>query len=205
MEKLRGQQYNMNVYDFDGTVYHGDSSVDFWAFCIKRHPSLVKTIPQVFVSGVKYKFFHGDLEEFKSAFFCFLSLLPDVKNEVVAFWDKHENKIYGWYMRQRQDDDVIISASPEFLLQECCARLGAKLIGTRIDKRTGQLIGRNCKGEEKVRRFREIYPDGVIQSFYSDSHSDIPMAEQARQSFFIKSGKALPWNVYQTDNKRNSL
>ena len=31
----------MNVYDFDGTIYDGDSSIDFYLFCIKRKPSIL--------------------------------------------------------------------------------------------------------------------------------------------------------------------
>ena len=31
----------MNVYDFDGTIYRGDSTVDFFLFCMKKKPVLV--------------------------------------------------------------------------------------------------------------------------------------------------------------------
>ena len=27
----------MNVYDFDKTIYYGDSTADFYLFCLKRH------------------------------------------------------------------------------------------------------------------------------------------------------------------------
>ena len=30
----------MNVYDFDQTIYHGDSTVDFYLYCV-RHLSLI--------------------------------------------------------------------------------------------------------------------------------------------------------------------
>ena len=26
----------MNVYDFDGTIYNGDSTIDFYLYCIKH-------------------------------------------------------------------------------------------------------------------------------------------------------------------------
>ena len=32
----------MNVYDFDKTIYDGDSSVDFYKFSLKRHPKLAR-------------------------------------------------------------------------------------------------------------------------------------------------------------------
>ena len=28
----------IDVYDFDGTIYDGDSTVDFVRFCLRRHP-----------------------------------------------------------------------------------------------------------------------------------------------------------------------
>lgn len=30
----------MNVYDFDGTIYPTDCSIDFFFWCMKSHPKL---------------------------------------------------------------------------------------------------------------------------------------------------------------------
>ncbi len=30
----------IDVYDFDGTIYDGDSTVDFTRFCLRRHPAV---------------------------------------------------------------------------------------------------------------------------------------------------------------------
>ena len=35
----------IDVYDFDGTIYDGDSTVDLVKFCIRRHPSLLSGLP----------------------------------------------------------------------------------------------------------------------------------------------------------------
>ena len=35
----------MNVYDFDGTIYDGDSTLDFWYFCLKKHPQILLYLP----------------------------------------------------------------------------------------------------------------------------------------------------------------
>ena len=32
----------MNVYDFDDTIYNGDSSLDFVLFCFKKNKKLFK-------------------------------------------------------------------------------------------------------------------------------------------------------------------
>ena len=38
----------MNVYDFDGTIYDGDSSVDFWLYSIRKKPSVfLKCLPEL--------------------------------------------------------------------------------------------------------------------------------------------------------------
>lgn len=185
----------MNVYDFDGTVYRGDSSIDFFAFCVKRHPSIARMIPCILISGIKYKFFHGSLEKFKSTFFRFLPLLPNIEGEVVAFWNSHENRIFEWYLKQKQSDDVVISASPSFLLLPICERLGIKPpIATVIDPHTGTLLGENCKGEEKVSRFLEKYPDVEIQNFYSDSQTDAPLATLAQMAFLVQGDTLQLWN-----------
>ena len=34
----------MNVFDFDGTIYNGDSSKDFFFYCLKRYPKIRKKI-----------------------------------------------------------------------------------------------------------------------------------------------------------------
>ena len=36
----------MNVYDFDGTIYDGDSTVDFYVFALKKKPSLISYGPK---------------------------------------------------------------------------------------------------------------------------------------------------------------
>ena len=45
----------MNVYDFDNTLYDGESALDFYFFCLKRHPRLIKYVFVILVSLVKYK------------------------------------------------------------------------------------------------------------------------------------------------------
>ena len=31
----------MNIYDFDKTIYDGDSSIDFYKFCVKKNKLLI--------------------------------------------------------------------------------------------------------------------------------------------------------------------
>ena len=63
----------MNVFDFDGTIYDGDSSVDFWLFCLQKKPSLLRCFPRQLRGAVLYKFGRITKEEFKSRYFSFVA------------------------------------------------------------------------------------------------------------------------------------
>lgn len=187
----------MNVYDFDDTIYRGDSTLDFWKFCARRHPKVLLSLPRVGVSFSRYLFGRCDKTAFKEAFFSFLRFVPDVEAEVSAFWNEHESKIQHWYLSQKHDSDVIISASPEFLLKPAAERLGVSLIASRVDEASGMFSGENCKGEEKVRRFNAEYPVVEIRKFYSDSLSDAPLAKLAHEAYVVSGDEFIPWYEYQ--------
>ena len=123
-----------------------------------------------------------------------LGLARSVTGEMEAdFWLENERRLEDWYIRQRRDDDLIISASPEFLLAPICDKLHVRLIATRMDPYTGQIKGRNCHGKEKVRRFLELYPADSVDCFYSDSLCDSPMAALAKKAFLVDDGDLIPW------------
>lgn len=35
-----------DLYDFDKTVFDGESGSEFWLFCLKRHPSIIRFLPK---------------------------------------------------------------------------------------------------------------------------------------------------------------
>ena len=99
-----------------------------------------------------------------------------------------------WYRQMQRNDDVIISASPEFLLEPAMRRLGIRhMMASRVDKHTGKYTGLNCHGEEKVVRFRAKFPDAHVEKFYSDSLSDTPMALLADEAWLVKNPNMSRW------------
>jgi len=185
----------MNVYDFDKTIYKGDSTVDFFLFALKRHPSLLRCLPAQAAAFCRYAVGRIDKTELKRRFFCFLPYI-DAPAMAEDFWDKGQRKIHGWYLSQQKADDIVISASPEFLLAPVCRRLGVlRLIASRIDCKTGAFTGKNCRGEEKVRRLKQEFGVSHIDSFYSDSVSDFPLAQIADHAFLVRKGKVETWNI----------
>lgn len=106
------------------------------------------------------------------------------------FWKDHVFKIKIWYMSQKREDDIIITASPEFLVKPICAKLGiSNVIGTKMSLNSQKISGKNCYGKEKVSRFLKQYPDTKLKTFYSDSLSDLPMMEIAEKGILVKGDK----------------
>ena len=135
---------------------------------------------------------------FKQTMYRFLRRVPDIDAAADGFWDKHENNVKKWYRERQKEDDVVISASPEFLLAPVCERLGIEyLIASRVDKYDGRYTGVNCHGEEKVKRLNEVMPDARCNEFYSDSLSDAPLANIADAAYIVKGDAVLPWDEYK--------
>ena len=184
----------MNVYDFDETIYKRDSSKDFIIFLYMKKPSLVfKTAFKSFIALIKYYLLHkGDKEEMKEILFSPL-LSFDNKEEIIKeFWDKNEKDIKEFYLNQRKDDDLIISASPTFLIKEICDRLNIKYMASPLNIDTMKFEGRNCYGEEKVKRFKEVYNED-IDEFYSDSLSDKYLAHISKKAYLVDKDRIIDW------------
>ena len=56
----------MNAYDFDKTIYDGDSTADFYIFCLKKHKSIILLSPSLLCAFCRfYVFRRGTKTEFK--------------------------------------------------------------------------------------------------------------------------------------------
>jgi len=187
----------MNVYDFDKTIYDGDSTADFYFYAIKRQPSLLRFLPKQAIAFTKYLFGFLTKTQFKEKFFEVFSGIKNIDNYVEDFWGKNKHKIKKWYKNTHFDSDVVISASPEFLLEPICLELKIKkLMASRVDKNTGKYTGENCYGEEKVKRFYKVFPNEKIDTFYSDSLSDTPLKEISKSAYIVRKEKLIDWNTY---------
>lgn len=185
----------MNVYDFDETIYHGDSTVDFFLYCMRHKPLMMRSFPGTAAAFVLWKSKKWTKTQFKQQMYRFLTALGDTEQIVDEFWKTHIKNIKTWYLQDtRRPDDVVISASPEFLLRPVCKQLGIKhLMASRVDSHTGKYTGENCWGEEKVRRFYEVFGEVPIDTFYSDSLSDTPLARLANTAWIVRGDELIPW------------
>ena len=183
----------MDIYDFDGTLYRGDSTADFTLWCLRRYPQCALTLPRTALAAAGMGLGAFDKTRFKGALYRFLPAVPDIEREVYLFWAEHEGRIGG--PCEAKPGDLVISASPEFLLRDVCERRGLQLIGSQVDPHTGRVLGPNCSGREKITRLHAAFPDAQIERFYSDSFRDQPLADLAEQAFMVNipKNRLRPW------------
>ena len=110
------------------------------------------------------------------------------------FVHTHLDHVKEFYKKNHQENDMVISASPEFLIGRFCEAVGVKdYIASEVDIETGKLLSANCYGEEKVRRLEEDYGEVHIHQFYSDSLSDTPLATMAEEAYLVKGDEIKEW------------
>ena len=184
----------MNVFDFDNTIYEGESGIHMFLYFLRKHPGLIRHTPTIVHGFMQYK--RGLISQeqvmdgYSDIFHDFLrrvNLVEDLKK----FWDEHERHLRrAFFKKYFRPDDLIISASPEQSLHEICGRLGAgRYIGTRVNFDTAR-FDFVCFRENKVKAFREQYPGEEIDSFYTDSMNDKALMDISRKVFMVgKKGR----------------
>ena len=155
---------------------------------------MVSLLPSLIGGYLRYYVLKkGSKTQFKETMYRFLRYC-DADKDVKDFWETHISKVKGWYLNQKKSDDVIISASPEFLLNPCGEKLGFNVIASRVDKKSGKYDGENCYYNEKVNRYRESYSTAVIDEFYSDHYSDEPLANISKKAFIVDKNTIIDWD-----------
>ena len=158
---------DIDIYDFDGTIVPFDSGSLFAGYCLLHYPYLILLLP------------------FAAPILIIALILMLMK--MISF---------NWFA-DRKRYSVVISASPDFLLEEIQKRLGfEKLICTKHNRATGAIIGENCRDEEKVKRLYLEFGKNEINviDVYSDSlKHDGPIFSLANGGCYhiVKSEKVL--------------
>lgn len=174
-----------DLYDFDGTVFDGESGSEFYLFCLKRHPKIIRFLPRQLKGAVKYALNRKSmLNKFKNDFYSFLPAI-DVQKEAELFWEKNAHRMNEWFKPEEHDIPVVIcSASPVFQIKPICDKLGVSLIiATDMDEKTGKLRDTNCKGKNKLDYIKKYAPDYTFRDVYTDNiESDAPILGLAQRN-----------------------
>lgn len=185
----------MRVFDFDGTIYDGESLFDLYLYSARHDPKVFRFIAPVLRYAVEYKLGRATLEQMEygvgrmaEGYLTELNRsrrVASVEQLVNDFWDRNYPRIKPWY--QPEPNDVILTASFDLTVGEACRRLGVRnLVASKVDMETMKVTYLNFN-TNKARRFRELYgPDAVVDEFYTDSRFDQPMIDMARRAFMVK-------------------
>ena len=184
----------MNIYDFDGTIYNGDSCRDIVKYGILKHPILtLKALKKADELNAQYEQGLVPFEKVKEEMLSFIFKIKNYPKFINSFVASHMKNIKPWYNSRKTNNDVIVSASYELWLNVFARNLGIKyVIGTKTDI-DGKIYGKNCKGSEKVNRIKQIFPNAPIACCYSDSSVDIPLLELGTTAYVVEGNKLNPY------------
>lgn len=197
------------VYDFDKTIYGGETGTDFFKFYFKKFPLksiifLIKYAKEV----VLYILKKISLKDLKERFFMFLNgyKYNEIEKLVKEFWKKNEHKMYKWEKNELNENkkkcDLIIvsSASPTFLIKDFLLSRGYDLVfGTDFYENgtefISKIIGNNNKNKEKVIKINKWAKENNIEyeilKFYSDSLADKPLYDISIEKIWIDKGNIV--------------
>lgn len=194
------------VFDFDGTLFDGDSLIPFLRRLVGT-PRLVVAASRAWRQLIQLPRGGAHRDVAKAA------LLARVLAGVDAGRAASEAADYAHHLERELRSDVlerlrwherashevvIVSASPELYLRPLATRLGvSQLLCTQLevdgDRFTGRLLGANVRGEEKVRRLREwLGPRRPFIYAYGDSDGDRPLLAGADVATWVTRRERLP-------------
>lgn len=202
MEKLA-------IFDVDYTLTKRETLFEFYMFMLKKKPYLITYMPKSFGSAILYALGILDAAKAKNNFMSFIKRIheDEIKELVKEFYNKRFSKIFYIdaintlkKLKSEGYKIYLISASAEFYLNELYnIKEVDKVIGTKFKfvngYYTGEMIGENNKGEEKVKRLMEVLKEeGIEVDFknsymYSDSLSDLPLFKLVGHPYLINSKK----------------
>lgn len=182
----------MQAFDFDNTIYKGESSFDFALFVVKHEPKLLRYLPVVFKVLISYKSSKMSVEEYTELLNKYMYVFLDNQERILelvdAFWETHEKKLYLNILERIHFHDVIITTAPDFLMQGIKKRLRTgNILCTKTDLKKGKLVWLNFH-ENKVLAFKKKYPKKVIKNFYTDSYNDAPFMDFSKNVYLVHHG-----------------
>ena len=197
------------IFDIDYTITKKETLMELFKYAIKKDKKNLRFLPRAIYCGIMYAIGIYDERKVKETF---LRFIDGIKEEELAelvkeFYDERlKNILYDDALKMMKKlknegyDIYLISASPEFYVNEFYnIKEVDKVIGTKFGFENGtfvrKMVGNNCKGEEKVRRLKEVLKDEKIdvdfkESYmFSDSLSDKPLLDLVGKPYLINYKK----------------
>ena len=99
-------------YDFDNTVYRGDSSTHFTFWCLGHFPRTWLHLPAIVFWGALFGLRICTKTRFKSHLFGYLRYVKDVDKAVADFWKGHRKNLVSPKGPQPGCDHLSIAGIP---------------------------------------------------------------------------------------------
>jgi len=197
------------IFDIDYTITKKETLMELFKFVIKNDKKNIRFLPRAIYCGSMYAIKLYDEKKVKEKF---LKFIDRIKEEELAklvkkFYEEklktivYEDAINMMRKLKKEGYDIyLISASPEFYINEFYnIKEVDRIIGTKFNFADGiftrKMSGENCKGEEKVRRLKEVLKKEKIEVdfkesyMFSDSLSDKPLLDLVGKPYLINYKK----------------
>ena len=192
----------MNAYDFDNTIYDGESIFDFFIFALKKDIWLIKFFPLVLFRLIEYKLnllkiekIYQTCEIIINSFFKHSNLNYDELIE--EFWKLNHKKLKQQFLEMLKEDDLIITGCPNFLINYIKDELKVKnIICTDFDLKNKK-VNFICFNKNKVIAYKNKFKNKKINKFYTDSLADIPFMELSSEVYLVNKN-----NVKKIDKSK---
>jgi HAD superfamily hydrolase (TIGR01490 family) len=199
VQKEKVVKKGIAFFDFDGTITTKDTLLEFIRFAKGSIPFYIGfLLNSPYLVAYKLKIISNQLAKEKVLRFFFQNTPLETFRQLCAdFTDKEIPKLLRpkaieeiYKLKKQGYVVVIVSASPENWISTWAKALDVELIASQLEIKagmvTGKIIGKNCHGEEKVRRIMEKY---VVSDYddiyaYGDTSGDRPMLKLAKNSFY---------------------
>lgn len=197
------------IFDIDYTITRKETLMELFKYTIFKDKSNLRFLPRAVFSGFMYMLKIYDEKKVKEKFLKFIDGIKEEDLSILVkefYRDRLQNILYEDALNMMKKlkgegyDIYLISASPEFYINEFYnIDVVDKVIGTKFRFENGIFVrkmdGNNCKGEEKVRRLKEVLEKENIKVdfknsyMFSDSLSDKPLLDLVGKPYLINYKK----------------
>jgi HAD superfamily hydrolase (TIGR01490 family) len=189
---------SLALFDFDGTLFVGDSLYDFLVFAFgfnKVFSGAVLLSP--FLAAYKFNLCSPVLAKekvfahfFKNRSVSSLDLIAEKYFRLRGVYKLRKNGVAKIHEHLAHGHTVAIVSASAFWVRPFAEYFGLIFISTALEvedgRYTGRMSGRNCNGLEKVNRVKEVFDLSAYCEIYAygDTSGDAEMLALATKKFY---------------------
>jgi len=192
------------VFDFDGTIIHGDSVVDMLKTGYRQGKVSLPQLVKAACAGVFYHIGFISAISSKRCAHAFLERMSDNEREeflrsfAKSLADRARPEALSQLRAHKTAGEYVIlcSASGDCYMQYVAPLLGVDALLCTPCNEKGLPCGENCRGKEKVRRVNAYLEEAgiknaVLTAGYGDTLGDAPILRKCQNPVLVRPKKKL--------------